>query len=129
MRFPLNVANRLGAGTMTFQYCVGPDLHDYHVAHNMDTRGYWSTPDWLKDGTNAVRGFYADEGSGTLYWNDVVVASTSYSDYEMKTPDGYNWFGHYVNSCSGVTLAGSTLWIAHTAGTGKYSPILIPTFI
>lgn len=111
LRIPLsslsqgNITGLRGFGT-------GNALFNLRPAQNAGTRAYFG----IHATRSSVRVYAWDEGVETVSTFDVNIQAWSDGDYSSRTPDGVNWLGKQDSRITGVTVAGTDLWLAWAAG-------------
>jgi hypothetical protein len=64
------------------------------IALGASTTMYWGS----HNSTSSIRVYHWDEGSGTIFWNDVSIGTwTRNLPYQCPGPDGQNWCGRSPN--------------------------------
>jgi hypothetical protein len=101
------------------------DVFTFTVAKNFGLQDtvYWASNTIVDGPANAVRVYYWEETSGTLFWNTITVVAWNWTPFICTAPDGTNPCGRMDDRILGAAITGwgapgvsdKVLWLSWNA--------------
>ncbi len=119
-RIPLAAAST--CSQVTFDYFVSSDHFNFTPTQGATTTMYWAS----HNSTSSLRIYRWDEGSGTLFWDDVAISTWPRTlPYACPGADSQNWCGRSPNDGRVQTgwIAGGVIGFMWNASQGGAFPL------